>query len=190
MSDITANLFQFSKRTNAININPDEITDFNSKLILLSEQYGSDFANFKDLFTFLIDFATSETDFTETQTGIELKEGEVIVTQKYLDDCQTEITDKNSQISSLTEQVKKFQEEEDTRFGESVRASEAMENVLLVPVTPDQKELLIGIAQNRLDKGYETDVPGEPDSADSIIRKIAFRESYLYNEYKRFYTGL
>lgn len=172
MSEISTILFQFSKRANTLNVNQEEMPDFNSKISLIAERYDIKPENIKDLFKFLIDFAIHETDFTENQQGITLQEGEVIVRQESID--------------ALNKQITEMQAEEEKRFADSLLVSEAMENVLLVPCTPEQKEVLEGIAQNRFEAEYDNELKGPAD----IVKDITFRSCYLYNEYRRYYTGL
>lgn len=195
MSEIPANHFQFTRRGNTLNVNSAEMPDFNSKIKQISENTGSQFETFKDLFVFLLDFAISQDsiqELSENEMIVEKIEFDLLKSSQQTIISQNEtlhqqLTDVQTAKDELADRLKSL---EDQAFEKELQISQAMENVLLVPCLPEQKELLEGIALNRLNEGYGTEVPGTPDSPGSILKQIAFRDSYLFNHYGRFYTGL
>lgn len=188
MSEISVNPFLFSRRANTINLNLQELPDFNDKIKQISDLRGVQFNNFKDLFVFLLDLAISSDSIEE------ISEHEMVIEKNTYNLLEQTIDALTSQVAALTEEKEQLSKDkeniETASFERELSYSQALENHLLVQVEPEHKELLEGIAQNRLEAGYTTEKEGEPDSAASIMRQITFQSHNIYNDYKRFYTGI
>lgn len=179
--------FVINKRPNTANIDLKNHDEVNEKIKLFYKKSGTTADNFVQLFHSLLNYAVT----SENPSGVLiLQENEVVVTQDFIDGLQLEIKELTESVNNLKNEVSSKDEQITDLFQKDLTKSEALENVLLVPVTPEQKDVLTGIGINRLrDKGYSL-IPDTPDSAADIIKQIAFREPYLYNHWMDFYTGL
>ena len=182
--------FKITKRPNTANIDLKHHDEINAKIEQFYQKSGIQVDNFGQLFQALLNYSVT----SENQTGIPaLKDGEVITTQSHIDDLELICKEKSEEINNLNSTVETLQSEVTTKSDELKTLTEntpSLENVLLVPCTPDQIEVLAGIGLNRLnDKGY-SEVDGIPDSPADVIKQLAFREPYLYNHWGNYYTGL
>lgn len=176
--------FRISKRPNTANIDLKNHEEINAKIEAFYQKSGVEVSNFVQLFNALLDYAVT----SENQTGIEptLKEGEVIVSQEEINGFKNDLALKSDKITELVSKVSEFEKKEEESFKKELLDSEALENVLLVPCTPDQKEVLECIAEWRFEENYD-DVLQSPAE---IVKAIVFRKSYLYNQFGAYKTGL
>ena len=175
--------FQIKTRPNTINVNQNDFEKINAEINDFCDTAQVEPTSFKELFHNLLDFARfgAKNQSTPAEPSQEV-EG-----------LQNEISLKSDEIAQLTERIKILETQNEEleainkdQFAKELARTDAEQSILKVPVTPDQLAVLQGIAQNRLEKNYSDQL----DSPDEIVRKIVFREPYLYNHWGDFYTGL
>lgn len=125
------------------------------------------------------DNSENNVDFTEYENKIADLELETATRLKEIEILQ-------EQLSSLENENKSLQALNEDAFQKEMARSEREQNNLIIPCSPEQRQVLKGIAENRFKKGYSDKV----DSPDEIVKQIVFREPYLYNHWGDYYTGL
>lgn len=179
-------------------INNEERAELNALASELQEEYTVKFDNAKQLTFAIID------KMKQSDTEAQRPEAEVVevlpvsLTDLFSQGTTVEeiiesITSQREQLASCSEEIEAlkkqvFNLDQDNQrlFEQEILESERNKNALLVPCTADQLEVLKGIAKNRLEKQYSDKL----DTPDEIVRKIVFREPYLFNHWGDFYTGL
>ena len=161
-------MFQIKTRVNSLNFNLEDQQSVNLKIQEIQEKFNVEFPNIKELFNWLLELALSK------DKVVEVVENPV------------DISEFQQEISILNERILSLEAENKDLFEKQLLHSESEINVLKIPCSEEQVEVLKGIAENRLKKGYEDALI----TPDEVIKKIAFREPYLYNHWGDFFTGL
>ena len=174
------NRFQITTRQNTLNVNQHDFDKVNADINDFCDKAEVNPESFKELFYTLLDFARfnvkSQVKSDESENEISLKSAEIDQLKLQIENLQKS----NEELEHVNKDL----------FAKELARSEAEENsdpnILPVPATPEQVAVLAGIAQNRFDAKYDDELA----SPAEIVKRIVFRESYLYNHFGVFHTGL
>lgn len=186
--------FQFIKRTNSLNVNPNEFNEVNSKISKFCEQAQVNPSNIRELFDNLLDFALFNTKPIEgNQDEINALQSEINLKSDEINALNSEITLKSEAIEALTTELEIERNSKETLENQVNSQNENLNSVaenlkgkLIIPVSDQEIQVLEGIAQNRLNANYDAEL----NSPGQIMKRMCFTKSRLFNHDYVFFTGL